>query len=252
MLGNRLELITDGKQTVSAAGATIMSLRDVGVVQRDGVHRLQNVDIDIRSGEIVGVAAWRVAQCTFSAFLPGDTSRLKALQQFPHTLASFPKTGYTMRLLQAFLYENVALLEIGKRRGRMPWRYLRKETAALLTSFDVRAPDVNVPVQNLSGGNQQKLVLARELNDNPPALVAENPTRGLDIQSAAAIHQRLRDARENGCAIVFYSSDIEELVSLADRVVVVREGRLEPVARDVDAIGSALLGTSTSPTGFAG
>jgi len=94
-------------------------------------------------------------------------------------------------------------------------------------------------------------VLAREIDNNPPALVAENPTRGLDIQSAAAIHQRLRNARENGCAIVFYSSDIEELVSLADRVVVVREGRVRPVAKDADAIGAALLGTSSSQTGFA-
>lgn len=247
MLGNRSELITRSTRTASVAGTPIMSLRDVGVVQRNGVRRLQNVNLDVKSGEIVGVAALEGGAAHLLRVLAGRYKPTEGTASIPSHVGFIPEDRLRDALVVSFpLYENVALMESGRRKGKMPWSQIRDETTALLTSFDVRAADMNTPAQNLSGGNQQKLVLARELNNNPPALVAENPTRGLDIQSAAAIHQRLRDAKGNGCAIVFYSSDIEELVSLADRVIVVREGRVEPVARDADAIGGALLGTSNS------
>ena len=252
MLGNRAELITSGGQGAPATGTSIMSLQNVGVVQRNGVRRLQGIDFEVRGGEIVGVAALEGGATHLLRILAGRYKPTEGVARIPSRVGFIPEDRVRDALVAGFsLYENVALLEGGRRNGRMPWSRIKDETAALLTSFDVRAADINVPAQNLSGGNQQKLVLARELDNNPPALVAENPTRGLDIQSAAAIHQRLRNARENGCAIVFYSSDIEELVSLADRVVVVREGRVRPVAKDADAIGAALLGTSSSQTGFA-
>ena len=95
--------------------------------------------------------------------------------------------------------------------------------------------------QNLSGGNQQKLVLARELDNNPDAIIAENPTRGLDINASSIIRDHLRHARDAGSAVVLYSSDIDELVDLADRVVVLREGTLVKVPLEPGAIGNALL-----------
>jgi simple sugar transport system ATP-binding protein len=95
--------------------------------------------------------------------------------------------------------------------------------------------------QDLSGGNQQKLVLGRELSDNPLAVIAENPTRGLDVNATTMVHEQLRQAGEAGCAVVFYSSDIDELVDLADRVLVLREGTLVKVPREPGAIGNALL-----------
>jgi ABC-type uncharacterized transport system ATPase subunit len=99
----------------------------------------------------------------------------------------------------------------------------------------------------LSGGNQQKLVLARELDDDvrqdgPWAIVAENPTRGLDILATADVRARLRAAGEGGAAVVVYSSDLDEVLSLASRVLVIHAGVLREVAADRAVVGRAMIG----------
>jgi simple sugar transport system ATP-binding protein len=104
---------------------------------------------------------------------------------------------------------------------------------------------VTAPVRTLSGGNQQKLVLARELEGAPTLVVAENPTQGLDVRAARAVRARLQEARDAGAGIVVYASDLDELLALADRVVVTFEGSVHEVSRDAEAIGRAMLGAST-------
>jgi general nucleoside transport system ATP-binding protein len=121
---------------------------------------------------------------------------------------------------------------------------MRAHTATLIAAHDIRAGSVASLASALSGGNQQKLVLARELDDNPRAVVAENPTRGLDIQATAAIHMRLRAARDGGAAVVLYSSDIDEMLTLADRVLVVVQGRVREVVHDRETVGRAMLGAA--------
>ena len=106
---------------------------------------------------------------------------------------------------------------------------------------DVRADGERVALRTLSGGNQQKLVLGREMADAPQALVVENPTRGLDIRATADVHGALRDARDAGTAVVVYSSDLDEVLALADRVVVVAAGRVSDVAADRETVGRAML-----------
>jgi simple sugar transport system ATP-binding protein len=101
-----------------------------------------------------------------------------------------------------------------------------------------------VPISSLSGGNQQKLVVGRELEPLPAAIVAENPTRGLDIRATAAVHERLRTARDAGCAVVLYSSDIDELLELADRVFVMHAGRLSPAPATREGVARAMLGAA--------
>ena len=145
-------------------------------------------------------------------------------------------------LLDAPLYENTALRGAGERRGRMPWGALRESTAKLLTQFDVRAPGPVAVARTLSGGNQQKFVLGRELADQPQALVVENPSRGLDFKATAAVQQALRDARDNGTAVVVYSSDLDEVLLLADRVYVMHTGTVREVRGDREDVGRAMLG----------
>src|SRR4030095_5394725 len=98
---------------------------------------------------------------------------------------------------------------------------------------------------SLPGGNQQKLVVARELaaeDAPPPLLVAENPTRGLDVRAAAAVHERLRAARDGGTAVIVHSTDLDEVLELADRVVAMYAGRVTAVPADREAVGRAMLG----------
>jgi simple sugar transport system ATP-binding protein len=125
---------------------------------------------------------------------------------------------------------------------------VRARTEALIQAFDVRAPSARVPMRALSGGNQQKLVLARELDEEgdagagPLAIVAENPTRGLDVRATAEVHTRLRAARDRGAAVVVYSSDLDEVISLATRVLVTFAGTVREVPLERDAVGRAMLG----------
>jgi simple sugar transport system ATP-binding protein len=160
----------------------------------------------------------------------------------PTTVGFVPEDRHREAVvLDATLVENVALRGAGARRGLMAWPSLRAETEALMTARDVRAATASVTMRTLSGGNQQKLVLGRELASSPQALVVENPTRGLDILATEDVHTALRAARDAGTAVVVYSSDLDEVLALADRVLVVSGGQLVTVGHDRELVGRAML-----------
>ncbi|MGQ0702357.1 MAG: ATP-binding cassette domain-containing protein [Gemmatimonadales bacterium] len=130
------------------------------------------------------------------------------------------------------------------RGGWMHWSTVREHAGRLMGLFRIRAPGPATPAGHLSGGNQQKLMLGRALERGPQILVAENPTRGLDIRATADIQERLREAAREGVAVLVYSTDLDEVLSLSDRVLVVREGKLTeaPPGADRHAIGRMMLG----------
>jgi simple sugar transport system ATP-binding protein len=103
---------------------------------------------------------------------------------------------------------------------------LRQATARLMERFDVRPRDVDLPSASFSGGNQQKLVLARELGHAPRVLLVGQPTRGVDIGAIEFIHAQLRALRDAGCALLLVSSELDEILALADRVLVMHAGRI--------------------------
>ena len=102
----------------------------------------------------------------------------------------------------------------------------RARAESLVAAFDVRPTDTTVPIAGLSGGNQQKVVVARELDAKPRLLVVVQPTRGLDIGAVAQVHRKLREERERGAAVLLVSLDLEEVLALSDRVYVLFEGRV--------------------------
>ena len=144
-------------------------------------------------------------------------------------------------VLGASLTENVALRGAGERRGIVDWGALRDKTSAIMRARDVRADSASTEMRMLSGGNQQKLVIGRELADSPAALIVENPTRGLDIRATSEVHAALRDARDAGTAVVVYCSDLDEALALADRIVVVASGCVSEVLLDREIVGRAML-----------
>jgi simple sugar transport system ATP-binding protein len=149
-------------------------------------------------------------------------------------------------LLERPLLENVALRGAGARRGVMDWRGVEACTESLARAVDVRGAGTRAPMRTLSGGNQQKLVLARELTpDGAPgdrAIVVENATRGLDVRATLDVHARLRAARDEGAAVVLYSSDIDEVLQLADRVLVLYGGTVRAASLDREIVGRLMLG----------
>jgi ABC-type uncharacterized transport system ATPase subunit len=232
----------------------VLAARAVTVRDERGARRLRDASVIVHRGEILGVAGVEGAgQRELLRALAGRVAVESGTVEGPAQVGFVPEDRHhDAVLLDRPLTDSVALSGAGWRRGRMPWRALRARTQSLMQEFDVRAPSPGVSVRSLSGGNQQKLVLGREMELDltstpecggpPAALVVENPTRGLDVRATADIHARLRAARDQGMAIVLYSSDLDEVLALASRMVVLHDGEVHEVPLSRDAIGRAMLG----------
>lgn len=232
-------------RTATNAGHVIVA-DGITVADGRGVVRIRTATFAVRGGEIVGVAG--VEGSGQRELLRAVARRLRVSAGrlwLPETVGFVPDDRHRDGLaLQMSLAENFALRGIAARRGRMPWREVVSRTTVAMARFDVRAASVAARADTLSGGNQQKFILARELEGPPPALVAENPARGLDVGASAAIQEQLLDARANGVAIVLYSSDVEETLAIADRMLVVFGGSVRELPVDRDRVGRAMVGAA--------
>jgi ABC-type uncharacterized transport system ATPase subunit len=240
------EVAPDESVSVPERSVAEVSIRASNLHVRDerGALRVRHVSLEVRRGEILGVVGVEGSgQRELLRALAGRARIEAGRVERPARLGFVPEDRQQEALVLPFsLVENVALRGASKARGRLPWRSLRTRTVALIQRFDVRAPTVDTAVSSLSGGNQQKLVLARELDDDPDVVIAENPTRGLDVAATIAVHGRLRQARDRGAAVVVCSTDIDEILALADRVMVMFAGQAREVPADRAPIGAAMLG----------
>ena len=227
-------------------GGVVLSLRNADVHDAAGVKRLGSVTLSVHEGEIVGVAAVEGnGQRELVRVLAGRMKVSSGDVTIPPVVGFIPEDRQRDALIQDFsLRDNLALLGAGARRGVMNWASMAARTRNLIRSYDVRANDELARARGLSGGNQQKLVIGREIEGSQTALVAENPSRGLDVQATAAVHARIRAARDAGLAVVIYSSDLDEVLALASRVIVVHAGKVTEPQREYDAIGRAMLGVA--------
>ena len=207
-----------------------------------GGAALREASFEIRSGEIVGIAAVEGSgQRELLRALAGRRAVQTGTLERPDPVGFVPEDRHDALVLDFSVAENVALRGAGARRGRIQWRSLRARVASLIDAFDIRG-NPETPARYLSGGNQQKLVLARELDGKPNLLIVENPSRGLDVRATAAVHGYIRTAAQHGAAVVIYASDLDEVLSLATRVFVLHGGRLRETPLNREAIGRAMLG----------
>jgi ABC-type uncharacterized transport system ATPase subunit len=181
--------------------------------------------------------------------IAGRIHPLRGLRRVAEPIAFVPEDRTTEGLIPAMtLTENIVLGSSGSEpwiQGHtVDWRVAETRTAALLNELAVVAPGPWVSAGSLSGGNQQRVVVGRELSKRPSVVVAENPTRGLDIRAGATIHAWLRRSAAEGAAVVFHSSDLDEVLDLATRIVVVRRGTLVEAAHGAtrDDLGALMLG----------
>lgn len=222
--------------------AVVSTLDSVSVISGDHLS-LNSTTLVVRGSEILGVAG--VEGSGYRELLRVIAGRIQPASG-SHTasrsIGFIPEDRHHEALaLEMSSSENVAIRGLGQRQGMIDWATVRAATVALAQRSDVRGP-LDAPVRQLSGGNQQKLVVARELGDCPELVVAENPTRGLDLLATGAVHEQLREARARGAAVVLYSSDLEELLSLSDRIIVVHAGRALEVPVELDPVTRALVG----------
>jgi simple sugar transport system ATP-binding protein len=231
-----------------ADATVVFRARRLRLTDARGVVRVREATFDIGAGEIVGIAGVDGSgQRELLRALAGRMALDSGELIRPPDVGFIPEDRHhDAVLLDRDITENVALRGAGARHGSIDWTSVEEETDALMKAFEIRAPDSRTPLRALSGGNQQKLVVARELRagrpGQPHAIVAENPTRGLDVRATAEVHDRLRHARDGGAAVVLYSNDIDEVLLLATRVLVAHDGVVHEVPLDRDLIGRAMLG----------
>lgn len=229
----------------------VAELVGVRVAGRGG-SGLDGVDISVRAGEIVGVAGVDGnGQRELAAVLAGRLAPESGTARLPEAVGFISQDRSREGLVADFdLTENVALAfqrKAGFRSGSwLRWEALEGAAEEIRRRHDVQAPSVRTLASSLSGGNQQRVIVGRELEMAGDLLVAENPTRGLDIAAAAFVHEELQRLASDGVAVVLISTDLDEVLTLSHRIMAIARGGLREVEeahRTRQGVGSLMLGT---------
>ncbi len=244
MVGRELRQV-QARTPVTSTGA-VLEIRGLRVESDRGAPALQGIDLVVHAGEILGIAGVggngqsELAECLLGLREPTAGSILIGGADVAHDdpkrtrergVAYVPEDRRAEGLVLAFTVADNFIL--GKqdhapfsRRGVLVNEAIRANGDRLATEFDVRPPNARAIVANLSGGNQQKVVLGRELCEEPRLIVISQPTRGLDIGSTEYVWERLLEQRARGCAVLLVSSELDEIRALSDRIAVLFEGRV--------------------------
>jgi ABC-type uncharacterized transport system ATPase subunit len=246
----------------------LLQVRGLRTLNREGHAVVDGVDLELRAGEILGVAgvegngqrelfdtlAGILAPSEGEVVLDGvDVTGAQPKVLHAQGLSAIPDDRHGWGLvLDMTVAENLALASIPAGRhtryGLLRRRAVRSEAQRLLEEYDVRPADPDLRIASLSGGNQQKVVLARELGRKPQVLLAAQPTQGLDVGAADFVQRRLLEVRERGGAVLLVSNDLDELLKLSDALIVLFRGRIvyETDARlvSVDALARAMAGAA--------
>jgi general nucleoside transport system ATP-binding protein len=265
MVGRPVELVVP--KDTSKPGASMLQVQDLVVLDDRGHRAVNGATFEVRVGEIVGVAGVQgngqteliEAIMGLRPTLEGAVS-LDGVDVIDYTPRQLHKAGVShipedrqeSGLVLGFtVAENMVLdsyYEDPFSRGLfMDWDDVNETAERLVKQYDVRTPGIDVPVSTLSGGNQQKVIVAREFDRPVRLVVASQPTRGIDVGSIEYIHAQIVAMRDAGAAVLVVSSELEEVTALADRVLVLYHGRIAgefaPDA-DVTDIGLAMLGSA--------
>jgi general nucleoside transport system ATP-binding protein len=237
-------------------GDVVARLSGVSALGPRGERALEELNLEVRRGEIVGIAGVDGnGQRVLAAVLAGRRSPAAGRVDLPGAVGFIPQDRASEALVSGFtLVENLALGlgDQGEYRWGpfVRWAKVRARTETLIERFGVRASGPSAWAGSLSGGNQQKLVVARELGRSGDLLVAQNPARGLDVSAEEFVHRellRLRDGStesgESGPGIVLISTDLDEILALSDRIFVLVRGRLVEMgdSRDRAEIGAVMV-----------
>ncbi len=265
MVGSALPTPETRESTVT----DVVELDVQGLTVRNPAGRavVEDVTLQVRRGEVVGVAGVEgngqvelveallgLRASTGVVRLGGrDLTGLSTRERRESGIGYVPEDRQRQGLLlSASLWENRVLGHQRRRpSSRGFWidrRAARADTERIVREYGVKTPGVDVPAFALSGGNQQKLVIGREMSDSPSLLVASHPTRGVDVGAQAAVWDHIRAARRDGLAVLLVSADLEELIGLSDTLVVLLRGRLvatlDPATTTPESLGSAMTGAA--------
>ncbi len=270
MVGRKVLLSVDKKP--ATIGDTVLKIDNLRVVDDTGVERVKGISLEVRAGEILGIAGVSgngqsqllavlggYMNATGSITLNGKEIDLTGKVSDGQSrralgIAHVPEDRQSEGLVMDFMaWENTVFgyhhdPAFQKNRFLMNNAAIRADTEAKMARFDVRPPNPRLQAKNFSGGNQQKIVLAREIERNPDLLLVGQPTRGVDIGAIEFIHKQIVELRDQGKAILLISVELEEIMSLADRIAVMFDGHImgerDPAKTNEKDLGLLMAGVN--------
>ena len=244
----------------------ILDVKGMTVTSADGRTVLDDVSFTIHAGEVLGIAGVegngqaelvdavmgiRPTAAGVITLRGENISRLSTRRRREAGMAFIPEDRHRQGvMLEASLWENRILGHQTRRpnvRGPLiDRRGAKADTQRIVDEYDVRTPSIDVAATALSGGNQQKFIVGREMSGKPIVLIASHPTRGVDVGAQAAIWDHIRRARTEHLAVLLISADLDELIGMSDKLAVILRGRLvsqlDPKSVTPQALGSAMTG----------
>ena len=269
MIGHKVFNGATIQKRVDKPRQPMLHLGDVTLHAKNGRALLNGINLDVYAGEIVGIAGVEgngqnelievltgLRKCDSGTITLNDESIMNRSsaeirrKRVVHLPADRHRHGIS---LDDRVDENLILSSHNQspfcQYGLLKRKAIHQFADEVIEKYEIRAGGAGLPIRTLSGGNQQKVVVARELESDPELIIAAHPTRGLDINAAQFVHQQLIDARNRSKAILLISADLEELLSLSTRIAVMYNGRivsiLQPSETDEARLGALMLGTPT-------
>ena len=267
MVGSELPTPATTESTVT--DKVVLEVNDLTVLTESGKPTVDRVSFKIRAGEILGIAGVEgngqselldallgIEKSTGTVkFENTDISNWSTRKRREHGIAYIPEDRSRQALLlEAPLWENRMLghqtLAPSSKGMWLTPKAAKADTARIIAEYDVRTPSIDVFASALSGGNQQKLIVGREMSGEPKLLIAAHPTRGVDVGAQAAIWDHLRAARAAGLAVLLISADLDELIGLSDSLKVILRGKFvadaDPATVTPQQLGNAMTGAGAA------
>ncbi|UTR09124.1 ABC transporter ATP-binding protein [Evansella sp. LMS18] len=240
------EVSFEVEKTDAAPGETVLSIKDLEVQDIRGVKALNKLNLDVKAGEVVGVAGVEGnGQTELIEAITGlressggtitlsgtDITKFKPRKVTESGIGHIPQDRHKHGLVLDFtIGENILLQTYYQdpysRSGVLNYQKMYDKARKLIEEYDVRTPNERTPARALSGGNQQKAIIAREVDRSPDLLVAAQPTRGLDVGAIEFIHRKLIEERDKGRGVLLISLELDEVLNVSDRIAVIYEGEI--------------------------
>jgi general nucleoside transport system ATP-binding protein len=253
MVGRKVNLVVE-KEKVET-GHTILEVKGLKAKDNRGLPAIQGIDFEVKAGEILAIAgvdgngqtelvevltSLRPAVGGSIKINGKDITKASTREVIESGVGHIPEDRHKRGLvLSHSLAENMILgnhhEEPFSKNGIMDYNMIHEHAKDLISEFDVRTPSEEVTAKSLSGGNQQKVIIARELNRDPVLLIASQPTRGLDVGAIEFVHKRLVDQRNSGKGVLLVSLELDEVMALADRIAVIYDGKIVGILNAEDA-----------------
>ena len=249
MVGRSVSFVTEKEE--AQPKEVVLQISDLVVNENRGVPAVKELSLDVRAGEIVGIAgidgngqSELIQAITGLRKVKSGSIKIKGQEVVglsPRKITEMnvshvPEDRHRDGLvLEMMLSENIALQTYYKeplsKNGALNYNQINSYARKLMEEFDVRAANEIVPASALSGGNQQKAIIAREVDRNPDLLIVSQPTRGLDVGAIEYIHKRLIGERDKGKAVLVVSFELDEILNLSDRIAVIHDGKIQGIVK---------------------